>query len=136
MSSRQESAIKNYPHHLLSAPFKKDNKDKKKVKITKIIICDSAPSNSISLQKMIKIKRRKNYHHHLFQLPPRTLASLALKLDGLGPEVEKAQTYNQVMLLCIFLVVVAGTVSSTELVDDLVVETCCKIIYRAMAIIY
>ena len=53
--------------------------------------------------------------HHLFQLPPRTLASLAPKLDGLGLEVEKAQTYNQVMLLCIFLVVVAGTVSSTEL---------------------
>ena len=30
----------------------------------------------------------------------------------------------------------AGTVSSTELMDDLVVETCCKIIYRAMAIIF
>ena len=55
---------------------------------------------------------------------------------GLGLEVEKAQTYNQVMLLCICLVVVAGTVSSTELMDDLVLETCCKIIYRAMAIIY
>ena len=85
---------------------------------------------------MIKIKRRKNYHHYIFQLPPRTLASLAPKLDGLGLEVEKAQTYNQVMLLCIFLVVVAGTVSSIELMDDLVVETCCKIIYRAMAIIH
>ena len=68
---------------------------------------------------MIKIKRRKNYHHHLFQLPPRTLLSLAPKLDGLGPEVEKAQTYNQVMLLHIFLVVLARTVSSMKLMDDL-----------------
>ena len=86
---------------------------------------------------MIKIKRRKNYHHYIFQLPPRTLASLAPKLDGLGLEVEKAQTYNQVMLLCIFLVIVAGTVPCVKLMmDDLVVVTYCKIICRAMAIIY
>ena len=102
-----------------SSSLQKDNKMRKKVKITKIIICNSVLSHSISLQKMIKIKRRKNYHHYIFQLPPRTLASLAPKLDGLGLEVEKAQTYNQVMLLCIFLVVVAG-----------------KTIYWAMTIIY
>ena len=76
--------------------------------------------------------------HHLFQLPPRTLASLAPKLDGLGLEVEKAQTYNQVMLLLMYLSSCSSRDSfqHRELMDDLVVETCFKIIYRAMAIIY